>query len=73
MAESEVALLMRQIELECEAMTRGMHGYAVVARHQTIAHRYEAIGAAQERLQQLVGEQEARRMVFETYEKAMEQ
>lgn len=72
MAESEVARLMRQIELECEAMQRGMAGYAVVAPHSRIARRYKAIGEAQEQLKELVGEQEAARVVFETYEKVME-
>lgn len=72
MAESEVARLMRQIEMECEAMKRGMQGYAVVARHQTIAYKYDALGAVQEQLEKLVGEQEAMRVVFETYEKAMD-
>lgn len=73
MAESEVARLMRQIEMECEAMKRGMQGYAAVAKHQTIAHKYNAIGAVQEQLETLVGKQEAMRVVCETYERVIEQ
>ena len=72
MAESEVARLMRQIEQECEAMKRGMQGFAAVARPQTIAHKYDALGGVQEQLEKLVGKQEAMRVVFETYEKVMD-
>ena len=67
MAQSEVALLMQQIELECQSLKLALEGYAVVSNHEAINHRYNALGAYQEQLQSLVGEQEAARVVFETY------
>jgi hypothetical protein len=72
MPESEVARIRRQIELECEAMERGFRGFAIVARHDFINHKLSKIGACQEQLEQLVGEDEARKVVAETYKQAME-
>jgi hypothetical protein len=61
MAESEVARLMRQIELECEAMKLAMTGYTIVSNHRTIRRKYEAIGAMQKKLEAQLGEKEASR------------
>ncbi len=72
MPESEVARIRRQIELECEAMERGFRGFAIVARHDFINHKLGKIGACQEQLEVLVGEDEARKIMAETYIQAME-
>lgn len=72
MAESEVARLMRQIELECEAMKRMTEGFAIVGSHKIIRHKYEAIGAIQKKLEAKVGEEEAARVVTETYTRIMQ-
>lgn len=67
MPESEVARLRRQIELECQAMKLALEGYAAVSNHKVINHRYKMLGEYQEQLEPLVGEQEAQRIVFDTY------
>ena len=68
---SEVARLRRQIELECESMRLALSGYAVVASHQVIEQKYNALGKCQEELEQLVGEEDANRIVVETYAKVV--
>lgn len=72
MAESEVARLMQQIELECEAMKHGLEGYAAVASHKTIGHKYDAIGAVQKKLEAVVGEEKAAEAVCEIYTRIMQ-
>ena len=58
--KSEVARIMRQIELEYEAAQRGMYGYAAgVAKHEFITARMVNIGACHEQLKTLVGEEQA--------------
>jgi hypothetical protein len=58
--KSEVARLMRQIELEYEAAQRGMYGFAEGAgKHQFITARMENIGRYHEKLKTLVGEEQA--------------
>jgi hypothetical protein len=70
MATSEIAELRQQIELACVAAFQGLHGLAQgVARHQIINARMERVGALQETLGSLVGEQEATRIVYEAYER----
>ena len=68
---SEVARLRQQIELECEAMRLALFGYAIVASHEFIDQKYNALGKHQEALSRLVGEKEALRLVIETYEKVI--
>jgi hypothetical protein len=68
---SEVARLREQIELECEAMRLALSGYAVVASHKFIEQKYNALGKHQEDLEQIVGTEEANRMVVETYAKVV--
>jgi hypothetical protein len=68
---SEVARLMEQIELTCQAMQLGLNGYAAVASHQTITNKYRALGKSQEQLATLVGPEEAERIVVETYNRVM--
>ncbi|BCL82181.1 hypothetical protein ccbrp13_46460 [Ktedonobacteria bacterium brp13] len=68
---SEVALLRRQIELECEAMKQAMEGFRVTASHDIIQHQYDSIGGIQEQLAAIVGEQEAAMIAVETYIQTM--
>ena len=66
---SEIARIRQQIELECEAMRLALFGYAAVASHDLINHRYDALGREQIALEKIVGTEEANRIVYETYEK----
>jgi hypothetical protein len=50
---SEVARIMRQIDLELEAAQRGLHGFASTARHDFINARMQRGG---ERILQLIDE-----------------
>lgn len=65
---SEVAALRQRIETECVAMKQALSGYAVVSKHEIIACRFKAIEQHQKQLSQWVGEQEAQRICYETYE-----
>ena len=65
---SEVARLMRQIELEYEAAQRGLTGYAEVAKHAFITARLEKIGEHHASLQQLIGEQKAAHFLVTVFE-----
>jgi hypothetical protein len=66
---SEVARLRQRIAQEYEAATRGLTGLAFgMAKHEFITKRMEQIGTCHETLKQLVGEQEAIRMLTETLE-----
>ncbi|MGH2478524.1 MAG: hypothetical protein ACRDHW_02565, partial [Ktedonobacteraceae bacterium] len=56
---SEVAALRARIDLEIEAMARLRTGFAVVASHEIISHRYNRLGALCEQLGQHVGSSEA--------------
>jgi hypothetical protein len=71
MPQSEVVRLRRQIELECEAMRLALYGYAAVASHESINHRYDALAVHQTELEKYVGKEEATRIIYETYEKAI--
>lgn len=74
MPQSEVAQLRRQIELEFEAMQRGMTGLAMgVARHAFIRKRMDLVGSYQGRLAEQIGEQEAAQIVAGLYVKVVEQ
>lgn len=68
---SEIAMLLERIELETQAMQLALHGYATVAKHQFISHRYDEIGVCQEQLQTLVGEKQATALIIATYTKSM--
>jgi hypothetical protein len=58
--KSEVARIMRQIELEYEAAQHGMNGFAAGAgKHEFITARMENIGHCHEKLKTLVGEEKA--------------
>ena len=68
---SEVARIRQQIELECEAMRLALFGYATVASHDIINHRYDVLGMHQTALEKIVGVEEANRIIYETYEKVI--
>jgi len=64
---SEVANLLRRIELEYEAAHQALHGLtAGIAIHAFITTRQENIGIYHEQLQQLVGPEEAIKLVANT-------
>ncbi len=69
---SEVARLRQQIELESVAMKLAMNGFATVANHEFITHKYDAIGKCQEQLSAHVGEQQATQIMVEIYVRVME-
>jgi hypothetical protein len=55
MQTSTVAQLRERIAAEIEAMNTVFHGYAEVARHRIIEHKYEQLGTYQEQLSELIG------------------
>jgi hypothetical protein len=68
MSESEVARLRRQIELELEAVQRGLYGLASgTARHEFIRKRMNRVETYQGQLAQKVGEDTANQMVYNMY------
>lgn len=68
MSESEVARLRRQIELEFEAMQRGMTGFAAgTARHEFIRVRMDQVGNYQDELAEHIGEVDASQIVCKLY------
>lgn len=72
LSNSEIAHLRAQIELACEAAKRSMTEFAVTASHEAINARMEKLGGQiqdyQQQLASLVGEQQALRVVAETYQ-----
>lgn len=66
--KSEVARLMRQIELEYEAARRGLTGYAITAKHEFITARMERIGEHHSALQELIGAQKAIHFLVKVFE-----
>jgi hypothetical protein len=64
---SEVARLLRQIELEYEAAKRGLKGYATVSKHEFITARYDQAGMYQEELAEVIGEKQASDLVCNLY------
>ncbi|HLZ59582.1 MAG TPA: hypothetical protein VKR06_21755 [Ktedonosporobacter sp.] len=62
---SEVARLRAQIEVECQAMSQALYGYAMAAKHEFINRRYESLGELQEQLRDLVGQPAAMEMLIE--------
>jgi hypothetical protein len=61
---SEIARLMQQIELECEAMRLAMTGFRTTASHDIINHQFDRLGEHDEQLGALIGEQAAIEMVI---------
>jgi len=70
---SEVARIRLLIEQEYEAAERLRSGLAVTARHAFITARMENIGRYHEQLVPLVGENEAARLLCETFSGAVSQ
>jgi len=63
---SEVARIREQIAAEYDAARRGLEGSAIISRHEFIAARMDNVGRSYNELAQLLGEQEAIRVVAET-------
>jgi hypothetical protein len=73
MCKSEIAQLRRQIEMEVEAMSRGMSGLASgSARHDFIHARMQRISACQGSLATYVGDTSAHHIVCQIYMQTME-
>ncbi|HEX9133315.1 MAG TPA: hypothetical protein VF844_13565 [Ktedonobacteraceae bacterium] len=71
--QSEVARLHQQIELQLEAMRRGMSGLARGrARHSFIRAQMDRIGACQDELAAYVGERIANQVISSLYVEVME-
>lgn len=69
--KSEVARLMRQIDLEAGAAWNAMHGPSVgTAKHEFINARLERMGIYHEQLKGLVGEEEAIKAVARAIQQA---
>ncbi len=62
----EIARLMQQIEIECEAMKLAMTGFRRVASHDIINRQYEQLGEHYESLGKLIGEKQAIEVVIAT-------
>jgi len=73
MNQSEVAQLRQQIELQLEAMQRGMSGLATgKARHAFIRAQMDRIGVCQDTLAAYVGESIANQIVCTLYIEVIE-
>lgn len=68
MHKSEVARIREEIELQLEAMQRGMSGFASgAARHSFIRARMDRIGEYHHKLASGIGEQSADQLVSNLY------
>lgn len=73
MLQSEVTLLQQQIELQLEAMRRGMSGFATgKARHAFIRAQMDHVGECQGELAKYVGEGVANQVICSLYVEVME-
>jgi hypothetical protein len=69
--KSEVARVLEQIELEFQAAQRGLYGLAFgTAKHEFITNKMEQMGRLHEKLQTMVGEEQAVKLLAETLENA---
>jgi hypothetical protein len=66
--QSEIAQLIGRIESEVNAMHLAMDGFASVARHDIINHRFENLGVCFEELAGQIGEQAAIETIIATLE-----
>ena len=66
--QSEIAQLIGRIEREVSAMHLAMDGFASVARHDIISHRFENLGVCFEGLSGQIGEQAAIETIIATLE-----
>jgi hypothetical protein len=65
--KSEVARLMYQIELSCEAIARVMNDPGYSASHEMIRRRYAALGQRQERLGRVIGQEASIEAMYDIY------
>jgi hypothetical protein len=69
--KSEVARVLEQIELEFQAAQRSLYGLAFgTAKHEFITNKMEQMGKLHEKLQTMVGEEQAVKLLAETLENA---
>lgn len=72
MNQSEVARLREQIELQIEAMQRGMHGFSTgTTRHAFIRARLERIDQYHAALTRQIGEEDANQVICGLYTRVM--
>lgn len=72
MQKSEVARIREEIELQLEAMQRGISGFASgSARHSFIRARMDRIDEYQHRLTDQIGEQDADQLLCSLYSEIM--
>ncbi len=70
-SKSEVARVMRQIELEYQAAQLGLYGLAYgTAKHEFITNKMEQMGKLHEKLQTLVGPEQAVQLLAQSLENA---
>lgn len=68
MHKSEVARVREEIELQLEAMRRGMYGFASgTARHAFVRARMDRISEYHQKLTDCIGEQDADQLVCNLY------
>jgi len=68
---SEIKRLRQEIELRCQAVKLCLNGYAEVAKHQTIEHKYNALGECWQELEHFVGPESANEIVTSIYTNIM--
>lgn len=68
---SEIRRLKQEIEQRCQAVKLCLNGYAEVAKHQTIEHKYKALGDSWQELEQFVGAESANEIVTSAYMSVM--
>ena len=68
---SEVARMRQSIEEEYESAYRGLHGTAIISRHDFIQKRMEGVAQHNTKLAELVGEQAAIEAVIEINDAAV--
>jgi hypothetical protein len=68
---SEVAQLRQAIEDECAALQHIFTGFAVVASHETVIHKYEMIDQHRAKLALHVGEDQALAEMIDTYNRVV--
>ena len=67
--QSEVRRLMEQIDRETEAINRVFTEPAIVANHAAIQAKYASLGKARDELAEHVGDEEATKIAYDSYEK----
>lgn len=64
---SQIAQIKANIETECRAINQALTGYAALAKHSIINHRYQALNTHKEELGKIVGKDEACRIMTHIY------